>query len=180
MARRVHTKAEKLSAEAHRLMLAGFREGKTYAAIARDLAEIGEPVPERTIGREGARWRAEQSRRGRAKEQAMAMLEAMRDGNWESSEMLRAIATDWLLANPDVYAGIDPVKLQSQNLYAEELRLKREKLAIQARQVAVDEKRLALLEDRERRMTAALTADKGEQLTAEERLKRAMEAWGLK
>jgi hypothetical protein len=179
MARLAHKSTDRLSPEAVRLMIAGFRARKTYAAIARDLAEIGVTVPERTIARRGAEWQAEERRRQQTREWAEALVEAAKSSP-EASSVVKALATDALLSEPDAFTGADAVKVQRLNLRAQELELKREDLEIRRRQVVIDEKRLALLEERERRMTAALTEEKGEQLSAEERLRRAKEAWGIK
>lgn len=175
----MHKSTDALGEVAMRLMMAGFRGGKTYTAIARDLAEIGVEVPERTIARRGLEWRAEEARRQAARDQVKAIVAAAKHSP-DASEILRALATDALMTEAEAFQQADPVKVQRLNLKAEELRIKREDLKIRERAVASEETRVRLLEEKERRMTAALTEDKGEHLTAEERLKRAMEAWGLK
>lgn len=180
MARLVHKATDRLSAEAQRAMAAGFASKLTYAQIAANLRTLGEKVSERTIARRGAEWQADQERRQAGREQISNLLEAMREGNWESGEMVRALATQALMDAPGDFAGSDPVKVQRLNLRAQELKQKQQALDLRAREIALDERRVALLQEKERRMTEALTADKGEQLPAEERLKRAMEAWGLK
>jgi len=183
MARRVHKSTDSLSAEALRVMSEGFHAGKTYAAIARDLAEMGVTVPERTIARRGQEWAHEARRRQAAREYVADLVEAAK-ANPEASAVLGALATDALMSEPDTFTASDPVKVQRLNLKAEELRLKREEMAIRERQVAIDEKRIGLLVDREQRAIQAASelaekAQRGESLTAED-MDRIREIYGLK
>ena len=181
MGRRVHKATDGLSEEAQRVMRAGFHGKKTYAAIARDLAEIGVDVPERTIARRGQEW-GEERRKRQAKRDYISDLMAAAVENPEASQVLGALATDALIADPDGFTGGDPIKVQRLNLQAETLTLKRAELEIKRRAVATDERRLALLEERARRAdeTEKLLREKpaGEQLTSEQ-LTRMHEIYGV-
>ena len=174
MPRLVHKATDNLSAEARRMMVAGFRSKMTYRAIARQIAgDTGEKVSERTVARRGNEWRAEQSRRRAAREQMQALVDAMKKGEWSAAEMIQALATDALMQNPDALTNADPLRVQAQNLRAEELRLKREELELRKRTVTLDEKKAGAMLERERRAVEAAEelqekAGRGEQLTGED------------
>ena len=183
MARRVHKSTDALDADVMQRMKAGFHAGKTYAAIARDLADIGVEVPERTIARRGQEWE-EQRRRRQAAREYVTDLVAAAAANPEASAVLGALATDALMSEPETFTGADPLKVQRLNLRAEELRLKREELEIRKRATTIDEQRMTLMLDREKR--AVLTADelaakagRGEALTADD-MNRIREIYGLR
>ncbi|MEN6601772.1 MAG: hypothetical protein ABFD86_05095 [Bryobacteraceae bacterium] len=179
MPRAIHKSTDQLPPEALRIMAAGFAAKLTVRAIAFRLAEIGLQVPERTIARRGEEWRAEQARRQAAREQVADLVAAMKAENWESAEMLRALATDSLMRDPEAYTAADPVKLQSQNLYAEELRIKREALELKKQRHELDVQKFRAMQDRERRAAAALEKPESE-LTPEQRLREIQEIYGIK
>ncbi len=184
MPRLVHKATDSLSAEARRIMMAGFRAKSPYRAIARQIGEeTGEEVPERTVARRGKEWRGEQSRRRAAREQMQALVDAMKAGEWSAAEMIQALATDALMMNPEALTNADPLKVQAQNLRAEELRIKREEMELRTRQVAMDERKVEVLLGRERKAAQAADelkdkAGRGEQLTVED-LERIRSIYGL-
>jgi hypothetical protein len=178
--RLVHKATDGMGAEATRIMVGGFRTKLPYRAIARQIAEqTGEKVAERTVARRGVEWRSEQSRRQAAREQMQALVDAMKEGNWSAAEMIQALATDALMQNPEALTGADPLRLQGQNLKAEELRIKREEMDLRKRGLDLDVKRFEAVQEREQRAVAALE-DKTETLTPEERLRRIRELYGLR
>jgi hypothetical protein len=179
MARRTHKSTDKLSAEARRVMFAGFASGMTYAAIAEQLWSMGVKIPERTVARRGAEWHEEQERRKAAREQVAAIMEAMKEGRWESSEILRALATDALLNDPEAFAGADPMKVQDRNLAAEDLRLKREKLELQKAKHDLNVAKFRALQEREQRAIAALEKP-ADRMTPEDRLREIRAIYGIK
>lgn len=173
MARLAHKATDDLPAEAWRLMHAGFRMKKTYRAIAADLEEIGCEVAERTIARRAVEWRHEQSRKEAVREQVKALVEAMQEGKWESAEMIRALATEALMQNPDAFANSDPLAVQRQNLQAEELRIKRETLELRRQQHELDAAKFEAMQRREEEAKQAADelaekAGRGEKLTADD------------
>lgn len=182
MPRLTHKTTDGLTEEATRLMRAGFHGKKTYAAIVRDLAEIGVSVPERTIARRGHEW-AENCRRRQAARDYVSDLVAAAAENPEASQVLGALATDALIEDPDGFAKADPIKVQRLNLRSEELRLKREEMEIRKRQIAAEETRLRMLEAREQRAIRATDElkakqERGESLTPED-IDRIREVYGL-
>lgn len=183
MPRAIHKSTDSLPPGALRIMSAGFAGKLTVRAIAARLAEIGIKVPERTIARRGAEWRAEQARRQAAREQAADLVGAMKAENWESAEIIRALVTDRLMSDPDAYLAVDPAKLQSQNLYAEELRIKREKLELQRQRHELDVQKFRAMQTREQRAIQAADelkekAGRGETLSVAD-LNRIREIYGL-
>jgi hypothetical protein len=179
MAKLGHKKTDQLSPEAQRVMIGGFRARKTYAAIAKDLAEIGETVPERSIARRASEWRQAQERRDQARDYVHDLVDAMRAQSVTAAEMVQALATDALLLDPEAFTGGDPIKVQRQNLRAEELRLKRDELEIKRRLVSAEEERLRLLVAREQRAIAALQKSETE-MTPEQRLREIQEIYGIR
>jgi hypothetical protein len=182
MSRAVHKSTDQLPPEAHRVMAAGFLQNLTVKAIAARLADIGLNVPERTIARRGAEWRAEQARVQSAREYVHHLVDAMKDQP-DGSAILQALAVDQLLSDPDAWAKQDPMKVQSQNLVAEELRLKREKLDVQKQRLELDRQRFRTMQEREQRAiktTDELKAktERGEKLTPED-IDRIREVYGL-
>ena len=180
--RLVHKTTDGLSEEAQRVMRAGFHAKKTYAAVARDLKEIGVEVNERTIARRGREWGEERRRRQAARDYVSDLVAAAAE-NPEASQVLGALATDALIADPDGFKAGDPIKVQRLNLRAEELRLKRAELEIRQRLVSAEETRLRMLEAREQRAIHATDelkakAARGEQLTPED-IDRIREVYGL-
>ena len=178
MARMVHKATDGLSAEGLRVMIGGFRARKTYTAITRDPAEIGEDVPERTIARRAAEWRQSQERRENARLYVHDLVAAMKAQDVTAAEMVQALATDALLADPEAFTSGNPALVQRQNLKAEELRIKRAEMETRRRALDLDERKFALMQSREQRAVAALE-EKGETMTAGERLQRVKEIYGL-
>ena len=179
MPRRSHKSTDDLAPEAVRVMTGGFRGNKTYAAIARDLAEIGIEVPERTIARRGAEWRMARERREQAKEYVHDLVAAMKASDLNAVEMGEALMRQALMDDPEAFVDADPIKMQQTQLRAEELRLKQRDLDIRARQVAAEEDRLRLLMAREERAKAALAKPEAE-LTPEQRLREIEAIYGIK
>lgn len=178
--RLVHKATDGLSVEAQRILIGGFRAKWANKAIAREIFEAtGERVAERTVARRGAEWRTEQSRRLAAKDQMLALVEAMKEGNVPASEMIQALATDALLTNPNGFAGADPLKVQDRNLRAEEIALKRAELAVKQRALELNEKKFSAMREREEKAKAAL--EKAEPaMTPDERLREIQEIYGIK
>jgi hypothetical protein len=175
---------DSLGPEAQRIMVQAFREKKSSLMIA-DLIkrETGETANERTIGRRASEWRAEQSRRQAAREQASALISAMKEHNLVASEMIQALATDALMMNPDGFALQDPIKVQRQNLIAEEIRLKRDALELRRAEHDLEAERFAIMRQREQRAIAAADelkekANRGETLTVGD-LNRIRDIYGL-
>lgn len=156
MPRLVHKATDGLSAEAQRLMLAGFRAKKTYAAIVRDLAEMGETVSDSTIARRRSEWQAEQSRRQAAREYVGDLVAELKANNFTATEMAEALLTDALIANADSFKDADPLRVQAQNLRAREVAAKERDLEIKSRSLELDERKLKLVEERESRVKATL------------------------
>jgi hypothetical protein len=179
MPRLVHKATDGLSAEAQRVMVGGFRAKKTYTAIAADLAEIGETVPERTVARRAAEWRQAQERRENARLYVHDLVGAMKAQDVTAAEMVQALATDALLADPEAFISGDPIQVQRQNLKAEELRIKRLEMETRRRALGLDERRLKIIEDREVRVKATLEKPE-ETMTLEQRLREIQAIYGIK
>lgn len=153
MAKAVHKATDKLSDDARRELYDGFRRKLTYAAIAARLKTLGEPVPVRTIGNEAIRWRAEQRRLQLTREQASALIAAVKEHNLEASDIAAALVADGLAASgitPSVSVGIE----------AEKVKLQREKLALEREKHLLDREKFAELKDREKRAKEALAPGK--------------------
>jgi hypothetical protein len=148
-------------------------------ATERIATEAGDEVAERTVSRRLAELRQAAAVRTAARERMSILIEAFQAGNATASTSIQALAMRALELEPDGLAGADPVKLQRLALQGEELRLKKSAMDIKARQVGLDEQRLALLVEREKRAIAVLEEGKGEAITAEERLARARALYGL-
>lgn len=177
---RIAKVTDALSDDAQRLMTAGFIASRPAAAIAQMLwDELGVRVTVRTVSRRASEWRAERDRRARAKERMEDLVGALRGGNAEASEMIQALAMETLQNDPDALTSADPVKLQTLAIQAEELRLKRKQLDIRGRGMAINERKLEMLEAREKRAREVLEGEKGEAMTAEERVQRIREIYGL-
>jgi len=164
MARLTHKATDELSAEAQRVMVAGFRAKLTYAEIGRQLREIGQEVAERTIGRRGMEWRTAEARRQTAVEQMQALIAALKAEEMNAAEIVHALGVQALLEDPEEWKARDP-------LYAEELRIKRETLELRKRQVELGERKLTMLEEQRNRAVEAAEAlgqkaARGETLTA--------------
>ncbi len=185
MSRIVHKATDRLTPEAWRVMIAGFRDKLTAKMIAaRVEQETGEKVTERTVSSRMREWHLDQTRRKAAREQMLALVEAMKEGNWSAAEMIQALATDALMMNPDGLTTASPLKVQAQNLKAEELRIKREAVEVRKREMEINARKLALLEERERRAVALLdeqekkASENGGMVSAED-LRRVRELYGL-
>lgn len=179
MPRRVHKSTDDLAPEAVRVLTGGFRAGKTYAAIARDLAEIGIEVPERTIARRGAEWRQAQERREQTKTYVHDLVAAMKANDLTAAEMVEALSRQALMDDPEAFTSADPLKVQRLSLQAQELRIKAQDLAIRERQVMAEETRLKLLTAREERAKAALEKPETE-MTPEQRLREVEAIYGIR
>jgi hypothetical protein len=177
MARLVHKSTDGLDEQAVRVMVAGFRARKTYAAIRRDLAEMGVEVAERTIARRGQEWLAEERRRRETREWAMALVEAAKTDP-EANQIVTALTNDAMLSNPDAFTGSDPVKIQRLNLQAEKNRIEARKQDLANRRLALDEGKFELLKSREQRAKAALEKPEAA-MSAEERLKEIQAIYGI-
>lgn len=168
-----------ISDAAKATMVRGFAQGWAAVRIVQAVKdETGVVLSPRTVSRRAAEWRAERDRRRLARERMEDLVGAMKAGNLEASEMIQALAMDHLSENPEALTGSDPVKVQGLSLAAEELRLKRRQLDIRERAVAVNEKKLQILQEREQRAIAAVKDDR-EDLTPEQRIERIREIYGL-
>lgn len=146
---------DRLSAEGLSLMNKGFTQKKSSAEIAREIeAATGERINPRTIGRRGLEWRAAMDRIREQKEQMQALVAAMEEGDLTASGVIKALALQALMNDPEAFRKQNPLKVQSQNLRAEELIIKREALRLKAREVAVNEARLQMHQEREKRTLA--------------------------
>jgi hypothetical protein len=137
-------------------MVACFRE-KLPASMtaARILAETGETVAERTIGRRKAEWTAAQNRRQAGRERMEDLLLAMESGNRTASEMVNALAMEALMNDPDGFSVMNPIEVQKTSIAAERVRLQRERMELQKRQVALEEAKFELMKQREEKAIAA-------------------------
>lgn len=170
---------DELSPEARIAMADGFAQQWPAARIAQAVLDAtGERIAERTVQRRAAEWRMAAERRKLARERMDDLVAAMKGGGMEASEMIQALAMDRLVENPEALTGGDPLRVQTLSLQAEELRLKRRQIEVRERAIAVEEKRFGMLEAREARALAALE-DKGETMTADERVQRIREIYGL-
>jgi hypothetical protein len=170
---------DSLSDKARAVMTRGFAAGWAASRIAQAvLDETGEKVAERTLSRRAAEWRIERDRRRYARERIEDLVAAMNAGGMDASEQIQALAMDYLTQNPEALTSSDPVKVQTLSLQAEKLRLDRRQLDLRERRVAVDEKKLAMLEQREQRTVEALK-DHASTLTPEQRLAEIREIYGL-
>ncbi|MDE2097842.1 MAG: hypothetical protein KGL39_11385 [Patescibacteria group bacterium] len=166
-----------ISPEAERVMFAEFKKRTPAAIIVRLVAAAtGETVAARTIARRAATWRAEQMRVQAAREQMTALVQAAENSDLTAEGMLRALAFTQLLENPKAM-GADPVALQ-------ELRIKEKAVDLKARQIAVEEGKLKLLQDRERKAVAAAEdlakkAERGETISPED-LQKIKDIYGLR
>jgi len=179
-----HKATDRISAEALRIMKNGFAGKKTSAAIAREIKEnTGESVNPRTVGRRALEWRNWWTARRARTDEARAMVEASRAGDLTASELIQALAIQALVDDPSGLTSQNPLKVQSQNLRAEELSLKRQALTLKQREVAVTEARLQLLQERERKAAEVAAelgakATQGKVITAED-IGRIREIYGL-
>jgi hypothetical protein len=179
MARRSHKSTDGLSAEAWRVMVAGFRGGKTYKAIQRDLDAMGEAVTLRVVESRGKEWEGEQRRRKAARETIQDLVAELKAGNVTAVEMVSALASDALMMEPGRFQGADAVKVQRLNMQAAAVKVRQDELRVKEREIALNEKRLELLEEREKRATA-VAAEEDEKISPEERIRRIREIYGLK
>jgi len=170
---------DSLSADGKAIMMRGFAERKAAAAIVREIeAATGEKVAPRTMSGRAAKWRAATAARQIAHERIDDLVAAMNKRNLDASQMIRALALDRLIENPDAFTDSDPIKVQRLSLQGEQLTLKRQELALRERALRVLEKKTRLLEAREERAKAAL-ADGREILSPEQRLAEIKAIYGL-
>ena len=64
-------------------------------------------IAPRTIARRAAEFRAEQSRRQTAREQVADLVQAMRENDFTSAEMIQALATQALIDDPHLADGLN-------------------------------------------------------------------------
>lgn len=148
MGRVVHKATDALSAEAWQVMIAGWRAKKTLRAVARDLAEIGVKVPERTIARRRSEWIAEENRVGAAREHMQHLIAAVKQNNLAASEMLHALGVDALLTNPQAFPESDPLEAEKLRIKRSELDLKREQLELDRAKFAALQSKLAAVKEK--------------------------------
>jgi hypothetical protein len=166
---------DRISEEAQGILARGFAQGKPAPWIAQAVKDAtGETVAERTVARRAAEWRETKARFERAREQYAAMKAAGFDGG----QMIEALAFDRLVESPEALTGADPIKFHALGLEAEKIALKKREIAVRERAMEIEEKKVALLEAREARAIAAVS-EKGEALTAEERVQRIREIYGI-
>jgi hypothetical protein len=171
---------DRLSEDGRQVMLRGFSAGRTAAFIAQAVLDAtGEVVAERTVARRAAEWRQETEERQARRERMADLVDAMRAGGLDGSEMIQALAIDQLVEHPESLTGADPIDLHGMSIDAEKVRLKKRELDLRERAVAIDEKKLALIEEREKRAVAALGSDKVT-MTAEERLAEIRSIYGIR
>jgi hypothetical protein len=165
-------------------MRRGFATKKTNAVIAREILETtGEAVNPRTVGRRAQEWRELQRATEASMEEIRGLVAAMKEGDLTSSDMVQALAMQSLVQNAGDYGKQNPLKLQSQNLRAEEIGLKKQVIALKQREIEVTEAKLKLLQEREDRAKAILAEvgknpERGKSLTTED-MNRIREVYGL-
>lgn len=170
---------DRISEEGQAVMLRGFAAGWTAARIAQAVLDTTEEVvAERTVARRAAEWREESADRKAQRERMADLVEAMRSGGMDGSEMIQALAVDHLVEHPEALTGADPVALHGLSLKAETVRLKARELEIRARVVAIDEAKMALMEARERRAVAALAGGE-DTMSPAERINEIRRIYGL-
>jgi hypothetical protein len=179
-----HKATDFLSEEAKAVMNRGFLAKKTSTAIAREIFEAeGVQVNPRTISRRALEWRRYWEARKAKADDVKALVESLKAGDLTASGVIQALALQALIDDPGSLTKQNPLKLQSQNLRAEEISLKREFLRLKQREVQVTEGRLQLLQDRERKAAEIAVelenkATQGKSITAED-MARIREVYGL-
>lgn len=169
-----------LSEEARVVMARGFAEGWTAERVAQAVQDAtGEVVAVRTVARRAAEWRESRRRFDVGVERWKQLMEAKRQSGADVSAMIEAIAQNALIENPNLLDDADPIRMTRTALAAQELELKRRKVAVQERAVAALEKKLAMAEEKEARLRAVETAARRGEITAEERAQRVDEILGL-
>jgi len=177
---RLNTVTEGWSDRAKQILAECAAAGNTAAYTTERIAtEAGDEVAERTVSRRLAELRQAAEVRRAARERMEDLVAALKSGNGSAAEYIQALAMRALELEPDALTAADPVQVQRLSLKGEELRLKRDAMEIKARQVRLDEQRLELLVEREKRAIAVLEEGKGETVTPEERLARARALYGL-
>jgi hypothetical protein len=170
-----------LSEAGQAAMCRGFAAGWTAARIAQAVKDAtGETVAERTVARRAAEWRMEMADRKARREHVADLVAAMREQGMDGAEMIQALACDQLMEHPEQLTGADPIELHGLQLDAEKVRQKKREMDIRERVVAIDERKIALLEEREKRAIAALTKDGVEAMTPEERIAEIREIYGIR
>lgn len=148
-----------MSAKASSIMLDGFRP-RTYLAdraIAKAIkAATGETVAARTIGRRRAEYKAQQFARDLGNEQMRSLIHAVKEEDVAVTDAITAKAVDGLMQGTLNAMNFDPI-------YAEEVRVKREALALKREE---HELRKRKFEDELQRRLATVR-EKGEKLVAE-------------
>lgn len=168
---------DSLNSEARSLMVACFRNGMTAAATAAKLkAEAGVEVAARTIGRRKAEWEVKQAWRQEQIERAQVLLEAADRGDYTAAGMVKALAMEALLRNPERFSEADPIEVQKQALRAEEIGLRREQMQFNIRKFEAMQRR----EQKAIETAAALEqkAASGQTVTPEE-IRKIREVYGL-
>ena len=172
---------DRLSSTAQAVMLACFREKLPAAMIVtRIKAETGEEAAERTVARRKSEWDAVQRRRQAGREQMEDLLAAMRAGDHTASEMVNALAIEALMRDPDGTLTADPIALQQTSIAAERVRLQAKSMELKERQIALDEKKFKVIQDREQRAIAELQGGEKKSISAEEMLRKVKDIYGLK
>jgi len=172
---------DRLSKNAWDKIKQGFAANKTFVAIARDVAAIGERVSENALQRRHVEWSAENERLSAEKRYVNNLVDAGKTDP-AAAEIIRALATDALVKAPTDFTSADPIKVQALNLKAEEVQLAREKEARELAKLELDREKVQLerekferLKEKDKLMVAAATAVKKVADQASPELKRRIE-----
>jgi hypothetical protein len=170
---------KELPPDAANIMLAGITAGKDSAAISAEiLAATGEIISGRTIARRASEWRVRCQTREAATEKALAIISAVKKSGVTGDEFIHAQIVEQLMDRPEQIAADPKLALQAGKLKED-----RRRNDIRERSLAVDERKVTVLEDREKRARQQIAdllakVKRGGQVTADE-LERLDREYGL-
>jgi len=176
------TKAtDNLSEEAQRLLLRGFADKQTAAAISAEILEAtGETVAVRTISRRAAEWRKLMELRKAARQRMHDLVAESKEQGLSGAEMIEALAREHLEEHPEALSNADPIQFHKLGLSARELSLKERLAKVREDRQALDARRMKIAEDKEARALEVLKGKQGDKdITPEEQVARIKEIYGL-
>jgi len=170
-----------LSPTAQLILTRGFAAKKPAAAIVAEVQEAtGEEVSERTVSRRAAEWRDALELRRQSRERIHDLVAETKDQGLDPAGIIQAMAREFLENNPEALTSSDPVKFAQLALNSGELELKKRQMSLRENKHGLDERRLKLAEDREKRAIAILEAKQGDKsVSPEEQITRIKEIYGL-
>lgn len=186
MAHRTHFAVEKLSEEGRRLVHDRAGKNWTYEAVVTDLKLItGEELSISSLARylssKEARDRIEEAIKTRIREEVMqsgrmaeSFISAVKDGDFETAEMGRALIQEAIFANRLKLQDADPLQLAKAEQEQQKLDLKRQELALRTREIEFNERKLAQLEAKQKAIEEKVSkavAPENHELTEAEKAK---------